>query len=74
MAIRINKGNASKVVTEKRLQRFLDSGWTTDEVKKPEPKLSAVLEATADVIEEELPLVEEDEDEESSMPTNEGED
>ena len=75
MATRISKNGRSKIVDDKRLQRFLDEGWVAENAPAPEPKLSAVLEATADVIED-IPLEEEDEDEfDSSMPKeNEGED
>lgn len=41
------KDGQSKVVDDKRLNRFLDEGWTLD----PQPKMSVSVEATADVIE-----------------------
>jgi len=41
------KNGQSKVVDDKRLERFLAEGWTHD----PQPKMSVSVEATADVIE-----------------------
>lgn len=41
------KNGQSKSVDDKRLNRFLDEGWTLD----PQPKMSVSVEATADVIE-----------------------
>lgn len=45
--VKIHKEGVSKIVDAKRLKRFLDEGWTTDQ----QPKWSASVEATADVIE-----------------------
>tara|TARA_R110000772_G_scaffold181019_2_gene292296 strand:+ start:1068 stop:1334 length:267 start_codon:yes stop_codon:yes gene_type:complete len=44
--ITIYKDGATKIVDSKRLQRFLDGGWSHD----PQPKWSASVEATADII------------------------
>ena len=43
----VYKNGESKVIDSKRVKRFLDEGWTTDQ----QPKWSASVEATADVIE-----------------------
>jgi len=45
--IRIWKAGENKIVDKKKLERFLEQGWTTD----PTPKMSVSVEATADVIE-----------------------
>tara|TARA_R110000796_G_scaffold204247_1_gene320422 strand:+ start:427 stop:690 length:264 start_codon:yes stop_codon:yes gene_type:complete len=59
--ITIYKDGTTKIVDSKRLQRFLDEGWSND----PQPKWSASVEATADIIEPESELPDEVFNEES---------
>ena len=79
MKTQIEKDGVVQTVKDRYLQNFLDRGWTVIGEKKVCKVGKA--KATADVIEEEVPLNQEEEDnwtisldDESSMPIdNEGE-
>jgi len=71
MKITVTKDGVTQEVKERYLQNFIDRGWTTTEDKV----ISKVgkAKATADILEEDIPQIEMEEQETSNDSDEEGE-
>lgn len=71
MKITVTKDGVTQEVKERYLQNFIDRGWTTTEDKV----ISKVgkAKATADILEEDIPQIEMEEEETSNDSDEEGE-
>ena len=71
MKITVTKDGVTQEVKERYLQNFIDRGWTTSEDKV----ISKVgkAKATADILEEDIPQIEMEEEETSNDSDEEGE-